>query len=557
MRVVAGFLCAPFQKNGLRRSPHSPNAINAVNSRMNVTASTAGSVSPPSFPHHLIEGDGTTCRSYERVLDCVLKVFCTHCEPNYELPWAMTPQNTSTSSAFIIRGRRILTNAHSVEHHTSVKVKRRDSDTKYSANVIAIGNECDLALLGVEDEEFWRHFDEHSIHGQTHRAPYLTPGPLPHLQDSVFVIGYPSPGNQISVTAGVASRVEMQQYVHGQDELLTVQIDAAINDGNSGGPVINEKHQVVGIAFQSIDPSQADSVGYFIPYCIVQHFLDDIAYHKRYTGFPFSGFRWQRMESPYLRRAKCLSHPQSGILVKWVAETSDASRVLKKGDIVTHIDGVAVSNAGTVPFRAGERIGLDFLVTSKFSHDTVTVTFLRNGVRSVQSYQLSSMADHRLVPVHDARHARRQPEYIVYAGLVFQILSEPFLHAVYGDNWLVEAPVRLIDEYYRGTRTKSGKKEIVVLAQILATDSTSGYEDEESASDAVILRRINGQDVMSLNHVADLIDENPDDLRDIEFELEGDALIILDRAAAQREERSILQTHCIPAARALYTDIDR
>lgn len=264
------------------------------------------------------------------------------------------------------------------------------------------------------------------------------------------------------------------------------------------------------------------------------------------------------MENPYLRRAKRLTRSQTGILVKWVAETSDASRVLRKGDIVTHVDGVAVSNAGTVPFRAGELIGLDFLITSKFSLDTVTITFLRDGVRSIESYQLSSMANHRLVPVHDARHAqRRQPEYIVYGGLVFQVLSEPFLRAVYGTNWLVEAPVRLIDEYYRGTCTKAGKKEIVVLAQILATESTSGYEDDENAADVVILEKVSAQEVLSLKHVAHLIDYNPDNLRDIEFELEEDAIIILDRAAAKNEEPSILQTHCIPAARMLYWDVDR
>lgn len=174
--------------------------------------------------HSLLESN-TPHQSYEDVLNCVLKIFCTHCEPNYELPWAMTPQRTSTSSAFVIHGRRILTNAHSVEHHTSIKIKKRDSDKKYTASVVAIGNECDIALLKVDDDSFWNQFEE-----ETHdRVPYLTPGPLPQLQDPVLVVGYPSPGNQISVTAGVSSRVEMQHYVHGQGELLTVQIDAAVS----------------------------------------------------------------------------------------------------------------------------------------------------------------------------------------------------------------------------------------------------------------------------------------------------------------------------------------
>lgn len=107
-------------------------------------------------------------------------------------------------------------------------LKKRYSDTKYPARVVAIGNECDIALLEVDSEQFWEDFDEH-VGMDDGRHAFLTPGPLPELQDPVLVIGYPSPGNQISVTAGVTSRVEMQNYVHGQGELLAVQIDAAVS----------------------------------------------------------------------------------------------------------------------------------------------------------------------------------------------------------------------------------------------------------------------------------------------------------------------------------------
>ena len=58
-------------------------------------------------------------------MDAVVKVFCTHTEPNYSLPWQRKRQVASTSSGFIIPGRRVLTNAHSVEHHTQVKLKKR------------------------------------------------------------------------------------------------------------------------------------------------------------------------------------------------------------------------------------------------------------------------------------------------------------------------------------------------------------------------------------------------------------------------------------------------
>lgn len=79
-------------------------------------------------------------------MDAVVKVFCVHTEPNFSLPWQRKRQYSSSSSGFIVGGRRVLTNAHSVEHHTQVKLKKRGSDTKYLATVLAIGTECDIGM---------------------------------------------------------------------------------------------------------------------------------------------------------------------------------------------------------------------------------------------------------------------------------------------------------------------------------------------------------------------------------------------------------------------------
>lgn len=106
----------------------------------------------------------------------------------------------------------------------SVRVKKRFEDRKYKAVVVAVGNECDIALLKIveeEEEQFWGGYEKPTYHG-------MKGGVLPALQDAVLVIGYPSPGEMISVTKGVSSRVEMLNYVHGQGELLAVQIDAAV-----------------------------------------------------------------------------------------------------------------------------------------------------------------------------------------------------------------------------------------------------------------------------------------------------------------------------------------
>lgn len=80
---------------------------------------------------------------------------------------------------FVIHGKKILTNAHVVADHTFVMVKKHGGSTKYRAQVEAVGHECDLAILVVENEEFWE--------GVT----FLELGDTPFLQQAVAVVGYP------------------------------------------------------------------------------------------------------------------------------------------------------------------------------------------------------------------------------------------------------------------------------------------------------------------------------------------------------------------------------
>ena len=74
-------------------------------------------------------------------------------------------------------------------------------------------------MLEVHDAEFW-----------AGTAP-LKFGPLPDLLEDVSVIGFPIGGDSISISSGVVSRIEMQEYVQASADLLAIQIDAAINPG--------------------------------------------------------------------------------------------------------------------------------------------------------------------------------------------------------------------------------------------------------------------------------------------------------------------------------------
>ena len=183
------------------------------------------------------------------------------------MPWQTKQQRESTGSGFIVDGNRIITNAHCVADQAHVMVRKHGDPRKYSARVVAVGHECDLALLTTDSAEFWE------------GTQPLTFGGIPNLQDPVAVVGYPTGGDNISVSVGVVSRVEPQQYVHGAASLLAIQIDAAINPGNSGGPAVLNK-EVVGVAFQSLEG--AENIGFIIPVPIIQHFLDDVERNESY-----------------------------------------------------------------------------------------------------------------------------------------------------------------------------------------------------------------------------------------------------------------------------------
>jgi len=468
------------------------------------------------------EGQGTSLAPF---MDAVVKVFCIHTEPNFSLPWQRKRQMNSTSSGFVASfgGKRcLLTNAHSVDYHTQVKVKRRGDDRKFLAKVLSIGVDCDVALLDVEDPTFWE--------GVT---PLLF-GVLPKLQDSVAVVGYPIGGDTISVTAGVVSRIEVTEYTHGSTDLLAIQIDAAINGGNSGGPVFNSKGECCGIAFQALVGSDVENCGYVIPTPVVHHFLTDFQRTAGFTGFPALGLQWQRMESDALRRAYGMAKGQKGVLVRNVNPTSAAAVALCSDDVVLSFDGIDISNDGTVPFRTGERIAFSYLISNKFVGDECVLRVLRKGEVLELPIRLSKPA--ALIPPH---LCNRDPSYFIVAGLVFTAVSEPYLQSEYGSDFATDSPVKLLEKLYHGM-PKSPDEEVVVLSQVLACDATLGYEDIYN----VQVSKFNGVPVRNLRHLAELVAACGEAY--MRWDLEYNEVVVLETAAALQATPDIMASHGLP-----------
>uniref|UniRef100_A0A1S4BLL2 Protease Do-like 2, chloroplastic n=1 Tax=Nicotiana tabacum TaxID=4097 RepID=A0A1S4BLL2_TOBAC len=393
-------------------------------------------------------------------------------------------------------------------------------DTKYVAKVLARGVECDIALLSVESKDFWE------------GAEPLRFGHLPHLQDAVTVVGYPLGGDTISVTKGVVSRIEVTSYAHGSSELLGIQIDAAINPGNSGGPAFNDDGDCIGVAFQVYRSDDAENIGYVIPTTVVSHFLEDYERNGKYCGFPCLGVLLQKLENPALRA--CLKVPSNeGVLVRKVEPTSDVSNVLKEGDVIVSFDGVRVGSEGTVPFRSSERIAFRYLISQKFSGDSVELGIIRAG--EFMKVQAVLKPRVHLVPYHIEGG---QPSYLIVAGLVFTPLSEPLIEEEEDSIGL-----KLLTKA-RYSLAKFEGQQIVVLSQVLANEVNIGYED--MSNDQVL--KLNGTRIKNIHHLAHLVDSCKG--KYLVFEFEDNFLVVLEREAALDASSSILKDYGIPAERS-------
>src|SRR6201988_4866477 len=195
----------------------------------------------------------------------VVRITTTSQDPDYRVPWNPGSISTGIGAGFVIDGNRILTNAHVVSNGRFISVQRENDPRQYSGQVQFIGHDCDLAIVTVSEPNFFK-----TMHP-------LNFGPLPTIQSVVDVYGYPIGGERLSVTQGIVSRIDFESYSHsGADSHLAVQIDAAVNPGNSGGPVL-QNGKVVGIAFQGYSGDVAQNVGFMIPTPVIQRFLADIA----------------------------------------------------------------------------------------------------------------------------------------------------------------------------------------------------------------------------------------------------------------------------------------
>jgi S1-C subfamily serine protease len=460
------------------------------------------------------------------IKDAVVKIYTVTNKYDYYEPWQKMGQNSRNGSGCIIRGKRILTNAHVVANQTFIQVRRAGEAKKYTAEVQVVAHECDLAILKVNDDSFFSGVRPIDI------------GSLAEIRDKVAVYGFPEGGDKLSITEGVVSRVENRKYTHSMADLLACQIDAAVNSGNSGGPVIRGD-KLVGVAFQSRSGNDAENIGYMVPTPIVDHFLTDIRDGK-YDGIPNLGIAWQDMENPDIKRKYDMTAQQTGVLVYNIYPNSPAKGILEIEDIILSIDGKTVENDGTIEFREGERTSFNYLIQNKYINDTVEFDVLRKNKVITLRVKLSKPSNPlQLVPYEQYDVA---PTYFILGGLVFQPLTVNFLK-LWGDKWHHEASKNLLNQYYYGQPTED-KREMVILSKVLADEINVGYHNVHDK----IVYYVNGKRIANMNDLVNAFESYRGKYHVILDEM--GYRIVLEKNKVDQNGQSILQKYGINSDRS-------
>jgi len=239
----------------------------------------------------------------------------------------------------------IVTNYHVVKN--AIKIKVIDMKGKeYTARKVGTDPKTDLALLKIDGKDL-----PHIQLGDSSRVA---------VGEWVLAIGNPL-GQDLTVTSGIVSAKGRELEGLDVDYQDFIQTDAAINRGNSGGPLVNLEGKAIGITSVILSPSGGSiGIGFAIPSNMARRVIADL----KKTGRVVRGYLGISMNEISDGEAKDYDLPEGGVLVLTVEENSPARESgLKRYDLIVELNGKAIESMGqfrnqVAELRPGSKITL-------------------------------------------------------------------------------------------------------------------------------------------------------------------------------------------------------
>lgn len=355
-RFVAGVLCAALLAAGsfglgwmLKDSTEKNTQENTSSSQIAVSDRSTTNVTT-------VKVTGTEKLSFAEIyaanVDSCVSINVSSVGYNY---FGQAVQSASSGSGFIITDDGyIVTNYHVISGGTNVTVTLNNGKT-YEAQIVGGEEDYDIAVLKVDPGE------------EKLKSVVLGESSDLLVGEDVLAIGNPLGELTFSLSEGIVSCLDREINVNGTPFNM-IQITAAVNSGNSGGPLFNTYGEVIGIVSAKFSSSSGgtsvEGLGFAIPIDDVLYMIRDIMENGQVTTRPYLGI----MAAYDSQSAK--SGVSSGVYIESVVAGGPAEKAgLQAGDVITMIGTTTIA----------DRNDISALGKSYRAGDTVSVTFVRDG----------------------------------------------------------------------------------------------------------------------------------------------------------------------------------
>ncbi len=394
------------------------------------------------------------------------------------LPWKKSRLRRRWGSAVVASNKLLITTALLVRRATLLQVYPKGHGRPYTAEVVRVDPQVNLALLQVNDASFWQQVR-----------------PLP-LRDSLrhnrFLVTRWLPDGRFEQAQGQTNGWSNSAVGLGQIEFPVLR--GRINLRHLGnGEMLVGADGMVGMAIH-----ESNGQLRVLSARILRLFLESDSAGGLQNTFAQRGFAWQPFRHPALR-TWFKAGRNGGVLIRKVHITGTGSRVLQKGDILRKLAGYSIDAEGNIQHEIYGQVVFTLLFNNR-AGTRLPAEIVRNGKKQNIHLKRSRFSPDAL-RVHPAKWGRA-PHYALFGGLVIQELGFDFF-AAWGKNWRTEAPSRLVVEALQNSLRKQGEpsQRVVFISQVLADPINQGYEDVQGS----ILDKVNGEKIRNLNQLKNLL----------------------------------------------------
>lgn len=370
----------------------------------------------------------------------------------------------------------VLTNAHVVKNGLKYKIRTLlTSEENFEVKLLAFieSQEPDIALLKIEEKELNR------MKRIIAEIPYLELEENFDLQRdlSIKAIGYPLGMGEPNITSG-----KVTNFIYGnEDECERIVTDAAITNGNSGGPAINEEGKIIGL--NTSIALEANDIGFITPASFIHIVLHNLTQGKE-TALTCLGGRFQKNSAS---NASFLKSPSiDGVIITSILSNSLLAKAgVAPRDILVRINHYQFDSHGIVKNQEGLRHKNIFDIVRLIPlHSKMEIEIIREGRSMVFETQASSLPEQNL----KTPGSFLKRSFIIFKGIIFQEIN----------LYIIEVLIELFPEKIRSLIDLLSKDKKKVVATYINFNSPG---EELNISQGDIISRVNGVNVFDLKEL--------------------------------------------------------